>query len=277
MTAVATEPPRRRPAPPSRAQLFRAALRSEWTKLASVRSTMWSLLVTVAIIVGLGALFCAARVSRWDHLDPGEQIGFDPAGFSLNGIFLAQLAIGVLGVLVMSSEYATGQIRATFGAIPQRRLVLAAKAVVFAVVVVVVGLVACVSAFAIGQAIFTAKHAGVSLGDPGVARAVAGGAVYLGLIGLMGLGLAAILRRTAGAIATLVGVLLVLPILVSFLPSPWNDDITKYLPGQAGSALFQVVQRDSNGLSTWAGFAVVCAYAAVALVVGAVLVDRRDA
>jgi ABC-2 type transport system permease protein len=134
-----------------------------------------------------------------------------------------------------------------------------------------------VSAFAIGQAIFTAKHAGVSLGDPGVARAVAGGAVYLGLIGLMGLGLAAILRRTAGAIATLVGVLLVLPILVSFLPSPWNDDITKYLPGQAGSALFQVVQRDSNGLSTWAGFAVVCAYAAVALVVGAVLVDRRDA
>jgi ABC-2 type transport system permease protein len=93
----------------------------------------------------------------------------------------------------------------------------------------------------------------------------------------MGLGLAAILRRTAGAIATLVGVLLVLPILVSFLPSPWNDDITKYLPGQAGSALFQVVQRDSNGLSTWAGFAVVCAYAAVALVVGAVLVDRRDA
>lgn len=276
MTATATEPRRVQPPAPSGAQVFRAALRSEWTKLASVRSTIWSLLVTVAIIVGLGALFCAARVSRWDHLDPGEQLRFDPAGFSLNGIFLAQLAIGVLGVLVMSSEYATGQIRATFGAIPQRRLVLGAKAVVFAVVVGVVGLVACVSAFAIGQAIFTAKHAGVSLGDPGVARAVLGGAMYLAVIGLMGLGLAAILRRTAGAIATLVGVLLVLPILVNFLPSPWNDDIAKYLPGQAGGAIFQVV-RDPSALSPWAGFAVLCAYAAIALVVGAVLVDRRDA
>ncbi|MDQ6727496.1 MAG: ABC transporter permease subunit [Actinomycetota bacterium] len=270
-------PARVQPPPPSRGRLFRAALRSEWTKLASVRSTIWSLLVTLVIIIGLGALFCAARVSRWDHLDPGEQLRFDPAGFSLNGIFLAQLAIGVLGVLVMSSEYATGQIRATFGAIPQRRLVLAAKAVVFAVVVGIVSLVACVSAFAIGQAIFTAKHAGVSLGDPGVARAVLGGAMYLAVIGLMGLGLAAILRRTAGAIATLVGILLVLPILVNFLPSPWNDDISKYLPGQAGGAIFQVVQRDSNALSAWVGFAVLCAYAAVALVAGAVLVDRRDA
>lgn len=245
--------------------------------MRTVRSTMWSLLVTIAIIVGLGALFCAARVSRWDRLDPGEQLRFDPAGFSLNGIFLAQLAIGVLGVLVMSSEYATGQVRATFGAIPQRRLVLAAKATVFAGVVAVVGLIACITAFGVGQAIFTAKHAGVSLGDPGVTRAVVGGAMYLVVIGLLGLGLAAILRRTAGAIATLVGMLLVLPILVSFLPSPWNDDISKYLPGEAGGTVFHVIQRSSNALSPLSGFIVLCAYAAVTLVAGAILIDRRDA
>jgi ABC-2 type transport system permease protein len=276
---VTVSAPERRPPPPppSFGRLGRAALRSEWTKMRTVRSTMWSLLVTIAIIVGLGALFCAARVSRWDRLDPGEQLRFDPAGFSLNGIFLAQLAIGVLGVLVMSSEYATGQIRATFGAIPQRRLVLVAKAVVFAAVVAVVGLVACLTAFGIGQAIFTAKHAGVSLGDPGVTRAVLGGAMYLVAIGLLGLGIAAILRRTAGAIATLVGMLLVLPILVSFLPSPWNDDISKYLPGEAGGTVFHVIQRSSTALSPLVGFAVLCAYVAVALVAGAILVDRRDA
>jgi len=277
VTATPTELQRSPPVPPSGLQLSRAALRSELTKLRTVRSTVWSLLVTIVMVVGLGALFCAARVSRWDRLDPGERLRFDPAGFSLNGIFLAQLAIGVLGVLVVSTEYGTGQIRATFGAIPQRRLVLGAKTLVFAVVVTVVGLAACLSAFGIGQAIFTAKSAGVSLADPGVLRAVVGGALYLAAVGMLGLGLAAILRRTAGAIATLVGLLLVLPILVNFLPSPWNDDIAKYLPGEAGGSVFRVVQRSSTALSPWAGFAVLCAYAAVALVVGAVLVDRRDA
>jgi len=238
---------------------------------------MWSLLVTVAIVIGLGALFSAARVSRWDRLDPDEAARFDPAGFSLNGIFLAQLAVGVLGVLVMSSEYATGQIRASFGAVPQRRLVLAAKVLVFGAVVLAVSLIACLGAFSLGQVIFKAKHAGVSLGDPGVARAVVGGALYLATVGLLGLGLATVLRRTAGAIATLVGLLLVLPILANFLPSPWNDDVARYLPGEAGGSLFHVVQRDPSALSPWAGFAVLAAYAVASLLVGAVLLQRRDA
>jgi ABC-type transport system involved in multi-copper enzyme maturation permease subunit len=279
MTVVAPPPAptRPRPTPPTRLRLFRAALRSEWTKLSTVRSTVWSLLVTVAIIVGLGALFCAARVSRWDRINNGPRSGFDPAGFSMNGIFLAQLAIGVLGVLIMSSEYATGQIRATLGAIPQRRLVLVAKSLVFGVVVLVVGFVACVTAFAIGQSILAAKNAGVSLGDPGVTRAVVGGALYLAAVGLLGLGLAAIVRRTAAAIATLVGLLLILPILASFLPDPWNTDVAKYLPGEAGGAIFHVVQRDTTFLAPWPGFAVLAAWTAAALILGAVLLDRRDA
>ena len=254
-------------------------MRAEWTKLWSVRSTLWSLLVTVAIIVGLGALFCAARVARANHLDPGELRNFDPTGFSLNGIFLAQLAVGVLGVLVISSEYATGQIRATFGATPQRTLVLAAKVLVFMVVVFVVGLVACFAAFFIGQSILsgTTRFPHASLGDPGVLRAVIGGAMYLAVLGALGIGLGTILRRTAGAIAALVGVLLILPILVNFLPSPWNTDIGKYLPLSAGNNVFHTATLSSTDLSLWVGFAVFCAYAIASLLIGAVLLTRRDA
>src|SRR5205807_436717 len=198
--------------------------------------------------------------------------------FSLNGLFLAQLAIGVLGVLVMTSEYATGQIRATLGATPQRMAVLVAKVWVFAAATIVVGLVACVAAFAAGQAIFTQKHVGTSLHDLTVARAVVGGALYLTALGLLGLGLGAILRRTAAAITALVSLLLILPILANFLPSPWNDDVQRYLPGDAGRQIIRVViEPGSNALSPWAGFAVLCAYAAVALTVGALLLARCDA
>ena len=251
-------------------------MRSEWLKLRSVRSTIWSMLVALGILVGLGALFCAARVARWDHLDPAERLRFDPTRFSLNGILLAQLAIGVLGVLVMTSEYATGQIRATLGATPQRRIVLAAKVFVFCATTFVVSLIGCLVAFTIGQSILSAKHAQAHLGDPGVLRAVIGGAVYLTLIGAFGVGLGVILRRTAGAIATLVGFVLILPLLVSFLPSPWNDDIIKYLPGEAGGQLFSVIHQPAM-LSWPAGLAVLAAYAIVALVVGMVLLVQRDA
>lgn len=262
---------------PTTAQLFSATVRSEWIKLRSVRSTIWSLLVTLVLTIGLGALFCAARVARAGRLDAGDLRAFDPTGFSLNGLFLAQLAIGVLGVLVMSSEYATGQIRATFGATPQRRLVLAAKVLVFMAVVFIIGLVACFSAFFIGQGILSAKFQQATLGQPGVLRAVIGGAGYLAVIGALGVGLGTLLRRTAGAIAALVGLLLILPILVNFLPSPWNNDISKFLPLQAGQSIFRAAPAASGDLSLWVGFAVFCAYAVVALVFGAVLLTRRDA
>jgi ABC-2 type transport system permease protein len=256
--------------------VFVATVRSEWIKLRSVRSTVWSLLVAVGILVGLGALFCAARVARWDRLPLGERLHFDPTGFSLNGIFLAQLAVGVLGVLVMTSEYATGQIRATFGATPQRRTVLVAKVLVFVVVVFVIGVVGSFAAFTIGQSIFAAKHAQAHLGDPGVLRAVIGGGAYLAVLGALGIGIGTILRRTAGSIAALVGILLILPLLVSFLPTPWSTDILKYLPGEAGGTIFHVV-RAANSLSPATGFALFCGYALLALVIGAVLLGRRDA
>jgi ABC-2 type transport system permease protein len=278
ITATPPRPPRAKALPtPTPATVFLAAARAERTKMRSVRSTMWSLLITFVLTVGLGALICLARVSRWDHLDPSEQLHFDATAFSLTGLYFSQLAVGVLGVLIMSSEYATGQIRATLGAVPQRRTVLAAKVAVFGAVVFVVGLVSCFVAFSIGQAIFSAKSAQASLGDPGVLRAVVGGALYLAVLGALGIGLATIIRRTAGAIAALVGLLLIVPIFVNFLPSPWNNDVSRYLPSQAGSAIFQVIHDSSNSLSAWTGFAVFCAYAVVAIVLGAVRLTRSDA
>lgn len=261
---------------PGLAAVFAAAARAEWIKLRSVRSTVWALLVTVVLTVGLGALLSAARVSRWDRLEPAERLHFDAAGFSLNGIFLAQLAVVVLGVLVMSSEYATGQIRATFGATPQRLVVLAAKTVVFGAVVLVTGAVASFAAFEVGQSIISAKHAQAALGDAGVLRAVVLAPVYLAFLGGFAVGVATMLRRTAGAIATMVGLLLVAPIIVNFLPTPWNDDIGKYLPSAAGASMFHVL-RDGGSLSPFGGLVVIAVYTAVALGGGAVMLKRRDA
>jgi len=250
-------------------------IRSEWTKLRTLRSTMWSLLVAVVLTVGLGALICLARGSNFDRESPEERLLFDPTATSLVGLFLSQLAIGVLGVLVMSGEYATGMARSTFAAVPHRLPVLWAKVVVFSAVVLVLMTAASLGAFLSGQAVFSHYRLGTSLGAHNVLRAVIGGGIYLTVIGLLGIGLGALLRRTAVAIAVLFGVLLVLPIIVNFLPSSYRDHIQKYLPSSAGQSLLQVV-HDPSSLSPWAGLAVMLAYAVVVLAGAAVLLRRRD-
>ena len=261
---------------PTAVQVFAANIRAEWTKLRSVRSTTWTLIAIVGIAVGFGALVGVSQMASWDKLDPGERLRFDPTFFSLSGLWLAQLAAGVLGVVIVTSEYATGQIRATFGATPQRATVPAAKAVAFTGVVLVTGVVTSFIAFATGQAIFASKGLGVSLADPGVARAVVGGGLYLAAVGLLGVGLGTILRRTAGAVTALVGVLVLAPLVGSFLPSSFQESIAKYFPAQAGMAVFSVTP-DPRSLSPWSGYAVLLVYSAVALVAGAVLLTRRDA
>ena len=238
---------------PHRARVFRAVIRAEWTKMRSVRSTMWTLLVALGLAISFGA-----------------------TSFSLSGLFLSQIAIGVLGVLLITSEYATGQIRATLAATPQRVTVLAAKTVTFVAVVVAVGLVASFGAFFVGQAIFSAKGLDASLGDPEVLRAVIGGALYLAAMGLLGLGIGTILRRTAGAISAFVGMLVVVPIVTGFLPSSWNESVGRFFPARAGMAVFNVLP-DPASLSPWIGFAVLVGYAAIALIVGGLLLTRRDA
>lgn len=263
-------------AAPTPMRVLRANVRAEWTKLRSVRSTTWTLLATVGIAIGFGALVGVSQMASWDDLDPIEQLRFDPTFFSLSGLWLAQLAVGVLGILLISSEHATGQIRATFGATPQRVTVLVAKAIAFSGIVLAVGAVASFGAFFLGQAIFSSKGLDVSIADPGVLRAVSGGALYLAAVGLLGLGLGTILRRTAGAVAALVAVLVLTPLVSGFLPASFQESVSKYLPAQAGMAVFSV-DPDPRSLSPWAGYGVLLAVVAVSLGVGTVLTNRRDA
>jgi ABC-2 type transport system permease protein len=274
----ATSAPIFRPAAsePSALTQFRRILAAEWTKLRSVRSTRYTLAVNALVCVGLGVLFCYGVVSRWDQQSPAERASFDPASFSLNGLFLGQLIIGALGVLVISAEYSTGTIRATLGAIPQRRTVLAGKAVVFAGVALAVSLITCFAAFFLGQLVLHGKGIDTTLGQPGVLRVVLGGALFLTAVGLLGLGLGTLLRNTAAGISAVVGLLFVLPILANFLPSDIRVHVTKFLPGTAGMGIWSV-HREANTLSPWVGFGLLCAYALATLVAGSVVLARRDA
>jgi ABC-2 type transport system permease protein len=249
-------------------------LRSEWTKLFSVRSTRWSLALAFIFTVGIAALACAVVSHHYASMSPQDKADFHPLEVNLAGVQLAQLAIGVLGVLVMTAEYSTGMIRATFTAVPKRLPVLWAKAIVYAGVVLGLMIPATLIAFLVGESIFSGRHIDVAFSQPGVARAVIGAALYLAVIGLFGLGLGSIVRNTAGGIALFAGLMFVLPPLMNVLPVNWNNAISPYLPLQAGQQIMSVTP--GNQLSPWAGFAVLCGYAAASIAIAAVLLVRRD-
>ncbi|WP_055489197.1 ABC transporter permease subunit [Streptomyces sp. TP-A0356] len=251
-------------------------IHSEWIKLRSLRSTLFTLLAAVVAMVGLGFLFSYFTADRWSHLPPDERLNFDPTLVSLRGFYLAQLAVGVLGVLVISGEYATGMIRASLSAVPRRLPVLWAKALVFGAVAWVLMTIASLTAFLVGQAALSGHHLGTSLSAPGVLRAVLGAGLYLTVVGLIGVAFGALIRNTAGGIATVFGVLLVLPVLAEALPSSWFDAINKYLPSTAGQGLIHIHQQPHT-LAPWTGFAMFCLYALVALAGAAVALKRRDA
>lgn len=255
---------------------FRDVLVAEWTKLRSVQSTWWTLFAVFAVVVGLGCLICAVTAARWDRMSLAQRLSIDPTMRSLNGLVLAQLLIGVLGALVITSEYATGMIRSTLAAVPRRRQVLFAKVLTLVVPVFVVGTLAAFVAFTAGQAILASKGIGVSLGAPNVWRAIVGAGIVLTLEAVLALGIGALVRHTAGAIASYVGILLVVPLLLSALPDPWGRDITEYFPFTAGQALRSVVSRPDL-LPPWSGFAVLCGWAVVAVGLAAWSITRRDA
>jgi ABC-2 type transport system permease protein len=248
---------------------------SEWTKLRSVRSTRWSLLASVLLILAIGILACVVFESRWPHLDVREKLRFHPLTANLAGVNFAQLAIGILGVLVVTAEYSTGMIRSTFSAVPKRLPVLWGKALVFGAVAFVVTLPVIFIVFFVGQAILSGQHINISLSHPGVVRALFGAALFLTVMGLFGLGLGAIIRNTAGAIAALAGIVFVLPPIISLLPSSVSDSINPYLPSSAGGAIW-TIHPDPNTLAPWAGLALFFGYAVLALAIAAVLMRRRD-
>lgn len=274
-TAVAARPPVDEV---GRGAVFLDVMRSEWTKIRTVRSTFWTLLATAVAMVGIAVIASEVVVHQWAALKPADKLGFSPIEVALAGAFFAQLAAGVLGVLVITTEYGTGMIRATFAAVPQRRLVLGAKALVLFLVTLVVGLVSSFVAFFSAQLIlstYSAEKLSASLSDPGALRAVLGAGVFLALMGLLGMAVGAVLRRSAGAVTALFGLVFFLPGLMQLLPSSVKDNVNKYLPSNAGSAIYRQVHQP-DVLSPGTGLLVLLAYAVVALGLAAVIVQRRD-
>jgi ABC-2 type transport system permease protein len=249
----------------------RRVIRSEWIKLRTLRSSWFVLGATLVGIAGIGLLVSQSNGAHWSTMSASARADLNPINQSLIGVNLAELTIGVLGVLVATGEYASGMIRATFGAAPRRLPVLTAKASVLAAVTFVVCLVATLIAFLGGQALL-GSH-GISLGYPGAARAVFGSALYLSVVGIMGVGLGFLIRSTAGAIAALIGLLFVLPVMASALHS---SSFERYLPSMAGRALF--IQAGGHAmLSPWVGFGVFVLYTAVVVAAAALTLRRRDA
>ncbi len=259
MTATLT------PAPASRAVSRDDQLRvtqarvvlSEWTKFRSLRSTVYTLLAAVVLMIGLGALLSAVAAGQPNGLDAGATA----ISTSLTGMFFAQLSIGVLGVLLITGEYGTGMIRASLAVVPARLPVLWAKLAVCAGAVFLTMLVSSLTAFTLGQALLSRKHLNASLSDPGALRSIVGAALYLTVAAITALALGALLRNTAAAISTFVAVFFVIPLLAPLLPASWSGHFVQYLPSNAGVVMLQGSHGLANPLSPWTGFAVMCAYA----------------
>jgi ABC-2 type transport system permease protein len=280
MAAITTQPARPPVLPPPSGRAgFGGTLRSEFTKIRSVRSTYWTLLVLLAVSIGIGAAISAGTAANWSHMSPSDQATFDPTQASVAGLFyLGQLVIVVLGAMVLTAEYSTGMIRTSLTAMPRRGTVYAAKVVVFAVVALVVTFVAAFIAFFLGQSLLASTHDSATLSQPNVLRAVIGSALYVTMCGLFAFAAGAILRHTAAAITSVIGLLFVIPILAHLLPNSWYQDLARWLPDAAGRALSVTVGPQPPHLfSPWGQFSVFAVYTVILLAVGAALFRKRDA
>ncbi|MEV7976310.1 ABC transporter permease [Streptomyces sp. NPDC086519] len=264
------------PARPAYRVTGRRVLASEWAKLWSLRST-W-------ITLGLGLLFLVAfGLIAANHYQSGIGSGRQERDFatatavslSLFGTNFAQLALGVLGVLVTAGEYSTGMIRSTLTAVPRRLPVLWSKAAVFGLVALAVGTLGVFVAFLAGSQIVSGTPAAMGLSHAGVVRSLLGAGLYLGLVGVIGTALGALLRSVAGGISVLVAALMLVPGLISLLPSSWQDNISPYLPSNAGESMFALT-HDSTTLAPGAGLLVFLGWTVLALAGAAYRLVRSD-
>jgi ABC-2 type transport system permease protein len=264
--------PGTRHTPGQRPAGFGGALRSELTKIRTVRSTYWTLVAMIAVTVFTGVVTCV-------FTGPGAAgPGYDPTYLSLQGCIFGQLIIAVLGAVAITSEYSTGMIRTSLTVQPRRGTIYAAKAAAVALVALAAGLVASFTSFLLGQAILARRDLGTSLSQPHVLRAVIGAALFLAVSALLALGLGAVFRNAAGAITTASAVLFMSLPLEALLPSSMQAAVDRWIPLNAGSQIWSTVSvPGARQFSPWAGFAVFTAYAAAALAIGLVLFRRRDA
>ena len=299
MTTVSPAPATAAPAPiPAHRSGFGGYVLAEWTKIRSVRSTVWTLIIFVVVSLGLTALFTWLTVRALNNGSGDARssgIVTDPVNFILGtGLGLGQLAICVLGVLVITSEYSSGAIRAALLAVPRRYPVMLAKGLVFAALVIVVGEIVAFLSFFIGKALVNghvvtlrgnvAGHAvsvhhtiTVSLSQPGVLQAVVGSGLYLTVLGLFALAIGGLIRHTAGAITAVIGMVLVIFPLAGLLPSSWGAHVHAYLPTIAGQLITQDKSTAGQLLSPWQGFGVFCAWTVLLLAAATLLLQRRDA
>jgi ABC-type transport system involved in multi-copper enzyme maturation permease subunit len=251
-------------------------VRSEWLKMRTLRSTWLTMALALVSIPGIGIAIAWSTANDWPNMRERHRQRFNPLADPLSGFNLAQLAVGVLGVLLTAGEYSAGMIRATLAAVPRRLPVLWAKLGVFTSVTLVTMVPVSILTFFVSQRLLSAQHIQTTWSTPAVARSVIGVGLYLTVAAALAIGLGAIIRNVAGAIGAFVGVILVLPVIASALPQTWGDRINKWLPSNAGQALMSVTS-DNTTLSPWRGFAVFCLWAIGSLVVAAVLLRRRDA
>ena len=253
-----------------------SVVRAEWIKFRTVRSTGAGYAVTFALTIGIGALIAAAIRGHWQTMDPLAKLAFDPVSTSLGGILFAQFAVGVIGILFITSEYATGSIRTTLAATPRRVQVAAAKLIVLLSATIVVAEIVVVVAFLIGQRIFAGVVPTASMASAPVLRSVLLGGVYLALLGAFGFGLGLILRHQSAAISVFTSLLLVIPIVIFVLPQSWQDSITRYEPSALGRAMMSTTSPPQL-FAAWPATTVLATYVIVTLASGALLLVHRDA
>ena len=252
-------------------------LLSEFTKFRSLRSTMYTLLTALVLMIGLGALFSALTASQYHTYNAADRASFNPVTTSLSGVLFAVVAFGVLGVLVTSGEYSTGMIRSSLTAVPRRLPVLWGKLAVFAGVIFPVSLIASFISFFLGQLVLNSQHIGVSITAPDALRSVVGAALYLTVAGMIGVALGALFRNSAAGIATFAGVFFVIPLLAGMLPPSVSTHLTPYLPSNAGSAVWGGTLNVQHVLAPWTGFALLCGYTVVLISAAAWRLRRSDA
>jgi ABC-type transport system involved in multi-copper enzyme maturation permease subunit len=254
----------------------RRVLQSEFTKFRSLRSTVYTMLTAVALMIGIGAVFSAVTASQYRTTDGPRGAGI-PITASLTGAVFAVVAFGVLGVLMMSGEYTTGMVRSSLTAVPRRLPVLWGKLAVFAGTIFAVSLVASFISFFLGQALMSGHHLNVAITAPGALRSVIGAALYVTVAGMIGIALGALFRNTAAAISTFAGLFFVIPALASLLPASISGHLDPYLPSSAGEVLWGGTHGMPNALSPWTGFALLCGYAVVLTGAAAWRLRRADA
>ncbi|WP_327697745.1 ABC transporter permease [Streptomyces sp. NBC_00459] len=250
-------------------------IRSEWTKIRSVASTVWTLGLAAVVTIALGALISLLFKNQWSDLSEKDRLSFDPTYTSFAGMSLGQLAMIVFGVLVVSNEYSTGMIRTSLSAVPQRGTFLASKLAVAAGLAFAVGIVTSFAAFFLGQAML-GDHS-TSIGDPGVLRAVIGGALYMTLIALFSMGVAAMLRSPMLSLGVLMPFFFLISNILGAVSA--TKKVARYLPDQAGSKIMQVVTPVDNDTpyGPWGGLAIMVGWVVVALLGGYALLKKRDA